>query len=156
MAQDKRVGIPKRREIFMIIKGLNDVFRVLDGQVMKTTIFEEVKKDEEDGRGNVLFKKGSQKPVQKDLTFRSVITNALLTEQLEVCKFCGRAGVNEKIDGEEKARRCYLSQEIYKAKTEVEIERNDVKLIKERIGKIYPSLIVGQAWVMLPSLEGKK
>ena len=137
----------------MIIKNLKMVIKTLDGQNMKTTILEEVKEDEkEEETGKVLFKKGAQKPVQKDLIFRSVITNALLTDQLEVCQSCGRAGVSEKIDGDEKARRGWLSQKIYKAKTEVEVDRDDVKLIEERIGKVYPAMIVCQAWELLPPL----
>ena len=157
MTQKKRVGILKRKEIFMVIKNLKTVLKTLDGQNMKTTILEEVKEDEkEEGTGKVLFKKGVQKPVQKDLTFSSVITNSLLTDQLEVCQSCGRAGISEKIPGDEKARRGWLSQKIYKAKTEVEIDRNDVELIKERIGLVYPSMIVFQAWNLLPSLERKE
>lgn len=156
MAQKNRVGIPKRKEIFMIVKNLKVVLKTLDGQNMKTTIFEEVKKEEKDEKtGKVLFKKGDQKPVRKDLTFSSVITNSLLTDQLEVCNSCGRAGVTEKIPGDEKARRGWLSQTIYKAKTEIEVERNDVELIRERIGLVYPSMIVYQAWNLLPPLERK-
>ena len=156
MTQNKRVGIPKRKEIFMVIKNLKTVLKTLDGQNMKTAILEEVKEDEKDKEGKVLFKKGAQKPVQKDLTFRSVITNSLLTDQLEICQSCGRAGISEKIPGDEKARRGWLSQTIYKAKTEVEIDRNDVELIRERIGLVYPSMIVFQAWNLLPSLERKE
>ena len=155
MTQKNRVGIPKRKEIFMIIKDLKTVLKTLDGQNLKNTVLEEVKEDEKDGKGNVLFKKGAQKSIQKDLTFSSVITNSLLTDQLEICQFCGRAGVNEKIEGDEKARRGWLSQKIYGAKTEVEVDRDDVKLIKERIGLVYPAMIVYQAWALLPPLEKK-
>ena len=139
----------------MLIKELDAVFKTLDGKILKAAVFEEVEKDEMDEKGNIIQKKGTQKQVQKDLTLRAVMTNALLTEQLQACQFCGRSGVSERISGEEKARRCYLSTEIYRAKDEVDIDREDVKLVKEQIGKVYPSLIVGQAWRMLEPVKGK-
>ena len=140
----------------MIIKNLDMVFKTLDGSNMKTTVLDEAKKDELDETGNVIHKKGAIKQMQKDLIFRDAMTNVLLTEDLQACKFCGRNGAPEQIPGEEKARRCYLSMEIHKANNEVDLDREDIKLIKELIGKFYPSLIVGPAWKLLELPEEKK
>lgn len=142
----------------MIVKGLSTVFKTLEGENFKLPVQVEVKKDERDDKGVLLFKKGSIKTIMKDLTLKDAMTNVLISTYQINCTFCGRAGVNEEIAGEEKARRSYLAIEIYKAKNEIELEVDDVKLIKDRIGKIYSSaLVVGQAWELLdPKKKEKK
>lgn len=130
----------------MIIKKLSDPLKSLDGQNMKTTILEEVKEDEKDEKDNITFKKGAMKPKLVDMILRDLLTNALFTDELQKCQFCGRAGVEEKIPGSEKARKCDLAIKIHNAKKEIDLDREDVEFIKGKVGEIYPSLVVGQAW----------
>jgi len=53
------------------------------------------------------------------------------------------------MDGIEKARRYFLAIEIHTAKNQVELSVDDIKLIKDEIGRVYPPLIVGQAYEIL-------
>ena len=114
----------------MIIKDLNKVFKTLDGRNMTVNIVE-------DEQGTL----GGQKVTKKDLTLREVITNSLLAPPPQ--------GQRDQMEGAEKARRYFLAIEIHKAKNQVELSVDDIKLIKDEIGRVYPPLIVGQAYEIL-------
>ena len=121
----------------MIIKDLDKVFKTLDGRNMTISVMD-------DEQGSL----GGQKVTKADLTLREVITNSILSPQRD------QQNPREKIDGNEKARRCYLAMEIYKAKKQIELNVDDIKLIKDEIGRVYPPLIVGQAYEILDPPKG--
>lgn len=114
----------------MTIKDLGKVFKTLDGRNMTINIME-------DEKGSL----GGQKVMKKDLTLREVITNSLLAPPPQ--------GQRDQMEGAEKARRYYLAMEIHKANKQVELSVDDIKLIKDEIGRVYPPLIVGQAYEIL-------
>ena len=120
----------------MIIKDLNKVFKTLDGRNMTVNIME-------DEKGSL----GGQKVTKKDLTLREVITNSLLAPPPQ--------GQRDQMEGAEKARRYFLAIEIYTEKNQVELSVDDIKLIKDEIGRVYPPLIVGQAYEILDPPKGK-
>ena len=119
----------------MIIKDLNKVFKTLDGRNMTMNVMD-------DEQGSL----GGQKITKKDLTLREVVTNSLLAPPPQ--------GQREQMDGNEKARRYYLAMEIHKSKKQVELSVDDIKLIKDEIGRVYPPLIVGQAFEILDPPKG--
>jgi hypothetical protein len=114
----------------MIIKDLDKVFKTLDGRNMKVNIA--------DGEPGTV---GGQKVTQKDLTLREVITNSILSPQPQ--------NQREPISGAEKARRYNIAIMVHKAKKQVELDLEDVTLIKDEIGRIYPPMIVGQSFEIL-------
>jgi len=120
----------------MIIKDLGKVFKTLDGRNMTVNIMD-------DEKGSL----GGQKVTKKDLTLREVITNSLLAPPPQ--------GQRDQMEGAEKARRYYLAMEIHKTKNQIELSVDDVKLIKDEIGRVYPPLIVGQAYEILDPPKGK-
>ena len=69
--------------------------------------------------------------------FRHVIINALMA-------------VEEGIDGEEKLNRYDLAMRV-KKDDNVEINEKEVKTLKEIIGNMFPTIIVGQ---IFPALDG--
>lgn len=123
----------------MIIKDLNKVFKLLDGRNMTVNIVD-------DEKGSI----GGQKVTTKDLTLREVVTNSLLAPPPD--QQMGRPA--EVIEGAEKARRYYLAIEIYKAKKQIELNVDNIKLIMDEIGRVYPPIIVGQAYEILDPPEG--
>jgi hypothetical protein len=82
-----------------------------------------------------LSSEGEIPPVDSDdtLTLKHVCCNALLAE-------------DDKADGKEKARRYKLAIQIYDAKEALGLPIDDIAIIKKLIGKIYPPIIVGQAF----------
>lgn len=80
------------------------------------------------------------------VTLRSVAINALLATLAD------GAGRPEQLGGTEKVRLATLAQAIHSAEDELDLEVEDVALIKERIGRAYQPLAVMQAWKLL---EGK-
>jgi len=60
---------------------------------------------------------------------------------------------DRKLDGKEKYRRGALASRIYGCKEPVMLDVDDVKLVKDLIGKIYGPRIVKEAWDLL---EGKE
>lgn len=121
----------------MIIKDLNKVFKTLDGRDMTVNIVD-------DEKGSI----GGQKVTKKDLTLREVMTNAILSPPQN------QQNPREQIEGAEKARRYYLAMEIHKSKKQIELNVDDIKLIKDEIGRVYPPLIVGQAFEILDPPKG--
>lgn len=77
-----------------------------------------------DGNGNAI-----------DATIRMAIVNALLSPV-------------QKDTGVDKMKKWELAQRVFK-QDEVEVSIDDVKIIKDRIGELYPPLIVGQVWKIL-------
>ena len=71
-----------------------------------------------------------------NITLKSVMVGALLIPE-------------ENIAGTEKAKRYGLAVKIETSTKEVELEVEDVALIKEVIGKFYTTLIVGQCYELL-------
>ena len=60
---------------------------------------------------------------------------------------------DRKLDGKEKYRRGALASRIYGTKEPIALDVDDVKLVKDLIGKIYGPRIVKEAWDLL---EGNK
>lgn len=117
----------------MMIKDLDKVFRTLNGQKMTF----QTPKDEP---GSV----GGNKMETRDLTIREAVVNSLLS-----------TNQRETILGIEKARRYSLAMKVYQAKKQVELTVEDVTLIKDEIGRIYPPLVVGQAYEFLDPPKGE-
>ncbi len=65
----------------------------------------------------------------------------------------GQSVPSEEIDGKEKHRRGYLQERIFRAKEPLELDVEEIKLIKEMIGKAQGPRIVYQAWEMLEGRE---
>jgi len=82
-----------------------------------------------DGAGNAV-----------DATLRVAMINAILSPV-------------EREAGTEKVKKYELARRIHSAKSEVELSIEEVSLIKERIGDVFPILIVGQIFDIL---EGKE
>ena len=127
----------------MKIENLDYVFKTLDGD----KILENIKVKDKDGKiinaqavkaldnGNL-----EVKILQKEIpvTLKRLCTRALHGFRQD-----------EKIDGNEKERKGALARELFEAKNEIELDRDDVKLLKELIGKDGSSLIVEQAWKII-------
>ena len=77
------------------------------------------------------------KDKDKDLTLKDVSANALL------------GNYKEEIDGSEKLKRFLLATRIYESKDEIELENDDVKLVKDMIAKGYSTVVTARAWQIL-------
>ena len=95
---------------------------------LKTLTGETLK--DSDGQGNAI-----------DATLRMACVNALLAP----------LGQGKSESGMDKVKKYELAKRIYAA-DEVELSAEDISLIKERVGTVYPAMIVGQVFEML---EGK-
>lgn len=73
----------------------------------------------------------------KELSLKDVAIEALLAVEKD-----------SSLDGMEKAKRYYLSVEIYQDKKEG-LSSEEVVLLKQLIGKFFTPIIVGQAFMML-------
>ena len=60
---------------------------------------------------------------------------------------------DRKLEGKEKYRRGALASRVYGCKEPIMLDVDDVKLVKDLIGKIYGPRIVKEAWDLL---EGKE
>jgi len=56
---------------------------------------------------------------------------------------------DDRMSGSDKVKIWVLSQKIHGSNGELEIDVEDVALIKERIGKLFMPMVVGQAWEMI-------
>lgn len=74
----------------------------------------------------------------KNVTLKDVSINALLGNYKE-----------ERIDGNEKLKRFMLATRISEAKGELELENDDVTLIKDMIAKGYSTVVTARAWQRL-------
>lgn len=82
---------------------------------------------------------GKIKNGEEQLTMGDVITSALLTPMKE----------DEKLSGEEKAELFNIWFDQIKDKKEADLKPEQVVKIKERIGKAYAQIIVGQSFKIL-------
>jgi len=129
---------------------LNYKFVTLDG----TVIPKGPDTTEKDAAGKEVMKKSPP------LTLRIVCVNVLLNTGLDqiVCPQC-KFLINkpEKLTGEEKAKRFIFATKIYGAVGLMDIEKEDIKLLKNLVAKRYPSpLISGQAWAILDPHEAEE
>lgn len=81
------------------------------------------------------------KPIEGDLTLGSLSVNALLATLMD-------HGQPEQLSGTEKVRQAVLAQKIHSEKT-IDLQAEDVALLKDRIGRSYAPLAVMQAWQLL-------
>lgn len=79
---------------------------------------------ENDGKGNAV-----------EATLRMAIVNAVLSPV-------------ERESGIEKAKKYDLAMRVYK-EDEVDLKAEEITLIKERVGEVFPPLIVGQVFNLL-------
>jgi len=75
-----------------------------------------------------------------DATLRMAMVNAVLSPV-------------ERESGMDKVKKYELAKRIHYATDDVELSAEDITLIKERVGEVFPVLIVGQ---MFNILEGKE
>lgn len=75
------------------------------------------------------------------LTVKKVIVNALLANM-----------PNETVSGEDKLKRFELSQRVHKADGLVDIKAEEATMIKDLVGKVFATLVVGQFFQII---EGK-
>lgn len=101
---------------------------------MKIDMTKAIKNLEGDNLNNPESKLKEKEP----LMMRIVCVNSLLTQTQD----------DKNIDGNEKAKRFELAMRIYTEK-EIDLNVDELKLIKDLIGKIYPPLVVGRAYQIL-------
>ncbi len=114
-----------------MIVNFNHVFKDLDGNVIPRPV---KKKVIEGGKEVVVT-------INEDLTLRSISTDVLLGQQPK-----------EEISGDEKVERYELAKVIH-AGGQIDLESEQVSLLKKLISKLYVPLVVGPA---LKLLEGKE
>lgn len=111
----------------------NYQFKTLDGKVIPERPDEEIV--DKDG------KKTTKK--YPPFTLRKVCENVLLAPET------GENGEVKEMSGEEKAKRYGLAKRIYTGKVLVDLQAEEIVLLKKLIGKIYPTLTTGQAFEIL-------
>ena len=134
----------------MKLSNLDYVFKTLDGENITKTIKASENGKVVDGKVMAVLENGhlEVERITKEIpiTFKDICVRALHGMRKE-----------EKIDGVEKERRGALANKIFNAKKEVEIEfEDDIKRLKELIGKDGSPLIVHQAYQILDSKPGDK
>ena len=75
---------------------------------------------------------------EKDVTLKDVSINALLGNYKD-----------ENIDGNEKLKRFMLATKISEAKSELELENDDITLVRDLIAKGYSTMVTARAWQIL-------
>lgn len=87
------------------------------------------------------------------LILKIVCVNVLLETGLDriVCPQCKfLIGKPKELTGEEKMKRFTLATKLYAGAGPIDVEKEDIELLKNLIAENYPSpLIVGQAWSVL-------
>lgn len=83
----------------------------------------------------------------KDLTAKDACINAILNEQTEEDK---------RADGNTKFKKYKLAKKIDKAVDVVELEAEEITLIKAQLPKTYVSLVVGQVFELLEAAQSPK
>jgi hypothetical protein len=80
-------------------------------------------------------------PDKQSVTLQTVSIEALMAFPID--------DADKTMSGKQKAALHSLAERFYQASEAVEMTAEEVTLLKERIGKAYGPLIVGQAWRML-------
>lgn len=111
----------------------NYKFKTLDGEVIPERPDEEIV----DKEGKKTTKK------HPPFTLRKVCENVLLMPEID------ENGEAKEMNGEEKAKRYDLAKRIYTGTGSVDLQVEDIVLLKELIGRHYPTLTSGQAWEIL-------
>ncbi|GAI73742.1 unnamed protein product [marine sediment metagenome] len=111
----------------------NYQFKTLDGGVIPERPDEEIV--DKDG------KKTTKK--HPPFTLRKVCENVLLLPDMD------KDGEPKEMNGEEKAKRYDLAKRIYTGPSLVDLQAEEIALLKKLIGRHYPTLTSGQAWEIL-------
>lgn len=111
----------------------NYKFKTLDGEVIPERPDEKI------------VDKDGKKTIKKHppFTLKKVCENVLLAPDTD------ETGEAKEMSGEEKAKRYGLAKRIYTGTGLVDLRVEEIALLKELIGKIYPTLTSGQAWEIL-------
>jgi len=126
----------------------NYKFRKLDGEIIPE-------------RPNEVDPKDKNKITKKHpaFTLKTLCVSVLLNAGSDeiVCPRCKHV-IKKELDlaGDEKAKRFMLATKIYNGDGLVEINDDDVKLLKNLVAKDYPPLTVGQAWEVLDPHEASE
>lgn len=127
---------------------INYKFKNLDGLIVP-----EGPDEPEEIDGEIVMKNG--KPVMKkspSFTLRKACINVLIMVQQR-----SPSQAREKeLSAEDKIERYELAKKIHKSSGLVDLERKEITLLMELIGKIYPPLTVGQAFEILDPHSEKK
>ena len=94
--------------------------------------------------GKPVIKDG--RPVMKKsppFTLRTACVNVLTMREMD------DRGRGKEITGKEKVRRYELAKKIYHSKELVDLQAEEITLLKDLVGKIYPPITVGQAFEIL-------
>ena len=78
------------------------------------------------------------KDKEEELTLKNVSINALLGNYKD-----------ENIDGNEKLKRFMMATRISEATGEIELENDDITLVKNMIAKGYSTVVTARAWQIL-------
>ena len=102
--------------------------------------------------GEPVIKDG--KPIMKKsppFTLRTACVNVLTMREVD------DRGKAKEITGKDKVKRYELAKRIYHAKELVDLQAEEISLLKELVGRIYPPITVGQAFEILdPHSVGDK
>ena len=135
MSKNKKVGIPKFKEIIMIIDLKGDL-KELNGKVLCEKKAMAVAKT-----GEVIYDEGIP------MTFKQVVCDALNSLYQD----------EEDITATQKAERGWLAQKIWESKGSIEFTIAEVKTIQDLVGKRYSPLIIAQVFLRLdPPKDSKK
>jgi len=111
----------------------NHQFMTLGGEVIPERPDEEI------------VDKDGKKTIKKypPFTLRKICENVLLAPDID------KNGEVKEMSGEEKGKRYDLAKRIYTGPGLVDLQSEEIALLKKLIGKIYPTLTSGQAWEIL-------
>ena len=102
--------------------------------------------------GEVVIENG--KPTMKKsppFTLRTACVNVLTMREVD------DRGKAKEISGKDKVKRYELAKRIYHSKELVDLQAEEIALLKELVGRIYPPITVGQAFEILdPHSAGDK
>ena len=82
--------------------------------------------------------------------------NALILKRICVDSLLANLGQGEKDTSENKVKRYSLAIKIHESKKDIDLEAEDISLLKELIGNNYGPLVVGQAHHMLENKNKKE
>ena len=127
----------------MKIENLDYIFKTLDGD----NLLENIKVKDENGK---IINAQLVKALDNGNLEVKILSEEVPVTLKRLCvRLLHAMRQDEKIDGNEKERRGALARELFEAKKEIELDRDDAKLLKELIGKDGSSLVVEQAWKII-------